>query len=320
MTVGVLINALESWVVDIDALRWFQQVADGVTMAELSQTEFMTQSGISRALARLETEVGTPLLRKSGRNLRMTVAGSAFKRSVDVLLHQLDDGLSAVNQLVDPETGTVALASQLSLGTWLVPNLLSSFRADHPDVHFDLRQVREESPGTDLHTGRLDLQITTVRPTDRTVHWHSLLLEPLWLAVPPGHRLADRSQIEVREVAGDSFIMLRAPSLLRQQSQDVCRQAGFEPPVAFEGEDIPTLRGFVAAGLGVAIVPAVHEGSPDAVGGAVRHLRLADPGAVREIGLGWSRERRILPSAELFRRHVVERSAAGTLPGVAVPD
>src|SRR6195952_290930 len=167
---------------DTDALRWFQQVADGLTMTEVSEVEFMTQSGISRALGRLEAEVGTALLRKTGRNLRMTSAGAAFKHHVDAMLHQLDDGLAAVNQLIDPETGTVALASQLSLGTWLVPSLFSSFRSEHPDVQFELQQVRDELTTSVLQDARLDLEITTVRPTDRTVRWHPLLSEPLWLA------------------------------------------------------------------------------------------------------------------------------------------
>lgn len=82
---------------DTDALRWFQQVADGVTVTEVSEVEGISQPGVSRALARLERELGTPLLRRSGRTLRMTHAGSAFKRHVDALLHQLDDGFAAVN-------------------------------------------------------------------------------------------------------------------------------------------------------------------------------------------------------------------------------
>src|SRR5450631_309976 len=102
--------------VDTDAVRWFQQVADGMTVTEVSELERVTQSGVSRALARLEIEVGTPLLRRSGRTLRMTHAGSAFKRHVDAMLFQLDDGLAAVNQLIEPETGTVSLAFELSLG------------------------------------------------------------------------------------------------------------------------------------------------------------------------------------------------------------
>jgi DNA-binding transcriptional LysR family regulator len=183
---------------ETDAVRWFQQVADGVTVTEVSELERVTQSGVSRALARLEAEVGTPLLRRSGRTLRMTRAGTAFKRHVDAMLHELDDGLAAVNQLIDPETGTVALAFQLSLGTWLVPDLVSSFRADHPDVQFDFKQVRDELVTSVLAGGQVDLEISTLRPTDPTVRWRRLLVEPLWLAVPSTHPLARRSRIQPR--------------------------------------------------------------------------------------------------------------------------
>ncbi len=100
---------------DTDALRWLQQVADGTTVTEVSEVESVTQSGVSRALARLEAQIGTPLLRRSGRTLRMTRAGAVLKPRLDALLHHLDDGIAAVSQLIDPDTGTVALAFQQSL-------------------------------------------------------------------------------------------------------------------------------------------------------------------------------------------------------------
>src|SRR4051812_44165139 len=108
---------------DTDALRWFQQVADGTTVTEVSDLEGLTQPGVSRALGRLEREVGTPLLHRSGRTLRMTRAGAVFKRHVDALLHELDDGLAALSRELSADTGTVVIAFQGSLGTWLVPNL-----------------------------------------------------------------------------------------------------------------------------------------------------------------------------------------------------
>jgi len=303
--------------VDTDAVRWFQQVADGVTVTEVSELERVTQSGVSRALARLEAEVGTPLLRRSGRTLRMTRAGSAFKRHVDAMLHQLDDGLAAVNQLIEPETGTVALAFELSLGTWLVPDLVSSFRADHPHVQFELKQVRDELVTSVLGRGEVDLQISTVRNTDPTVQWRQLAIEPLRLAVPSGHPLARRAVIPLAEVSSEPFIMLRPTSLLRQLCEDLCEQAGFRPTVGFEGDDLPTVRGFVAAGLGVAIVPALREGSPDAVAGPLRHIEIADPQAARGIGLTWSTEHRLLPVAEMFRKHAIDRATARLFPAVA---
>ena len=304
-------------VMDTDALRWFQQVADGTTVTEVSELEGVTQSGVSRALARLETEVGTPLLRRSGRILRMTQAGSVFKRHVDALLHQLDDGIAAVNQLLEPETGTVAVAFQHSLGTWLVPYLVRSFRSAHPLVRFELTQVRDELNSEALAGGRADLEIGTRRPHDSALQSRQLAMEPLRLAVPRDHRLAGQGQLWLTDVAAEPFISLRPMSALRRLTDDLCEAAGFRPDVVFEGDDLSTVRGFVAAGLGVAVVPAPRAGSPESAPGPLVHLEILDPGAVREITLTWSAERRLLAAADLFRRYVLRRATAGRVPTIS---
>jgi LysR family transcriptional activator of glutamate synthase operon len=303
--------------VDTDALRWFQQVADGTTVTEVSELEAVTQSGVSRALARLEAQIGTPLLRRSGRILRLTHAGSVFKRHVDAMLHQLDDGIAAVNQLLEPDTGTVALAFQHSLATWLVPDLVRSFRAAHPHVTFQLTQVRDELHSAALDGGRADLKIGTRRPRDPSVHMRSIAVEPLRLALPRDHRLAGRQQIQLADVSDEPFVSLLPNSALRKLSDELCERAGFRPSVVFEGDDLSTVRGFVAAGLGVAIVPAPRAGSPEAATGPVLYCEILDTGAVREICLTWSAERRLLPAAELFRRHVIRTAAAGQFPALS---
>jgi len=303
--------------VDTDALRWFQQVADGTTVTEVSDLEAVTQSGISRALARLEAEVGTPLLRRSGRTLRMTHAGAVFKPHVDALLHQLDDGVAAVSQLIDPDTGTVTLAFQHSLGTWLVPDLVRSFRSAHPQVRFELTQVRDEVNTAPLAGGQADLELGTRRPRDPGVHTRQLALEPLRLALPREHRLAGEPRIRLAEVSGEAFVSLRPTSALRNLADSLCERAGFAPDVVFEGDDLSTVRGFVAAGLGVAIVPAPRAGSPESADGPVRYREIADEGAVRAITLAWPAERRLLPAAELFRRHIIGRATAGRVPGLS---
>ena len=299
---------------ETDSLRWFQQVADGTTVTEVSELEGVTQSGVSRALARLEAEIGTPLLQRSGRILRMTHAGSVFKRHVDAMMHQLDDGIAAVNQLIEPDTGTVALAFQHSLGTWLVPDLVRSFRAAHPHVRFQLTQVRDELHSAPLAGGHADLEIGTRRPHDPAVRTRRLALEPLRLALPRDHELAGQPRLRLAEVSDEPFVSLRPTSALRRLTDSLCDQAGFVPDVVFEGDDLSTVRGFVAAGLGVAIVPAPRAGSPEAASGPLLYREIVDPGAVREITLTWSAERRLLPAADLFRRHVMRRASAGRVP------
>lgn len=304
-------------------LRWFQQVADGVTVTEVAEAELVSQPAVSRALARLEKDVGAPLLRREGRVLRMTTSGAAFKHHLDAALHHLDDGLAAVHQTLDPETGVVTVAYQPSLGSWLVPDLVSSFRADHPGVEFELRAkfhtaTPATGPGSDV-----DVELSAFRNLDPGWAWRHLGTEPTRLLVPPGHRLAASSgPVRLAQVAGERFVVLREATLFQQHVDGLCRNAGFEPVVAFAVDDLAAIRGYVAAGLGVALAPATWGGTSEAPSEqgppAPVVLPLADAGASREIGLSWWREARILPSARLFITHVLDRARAGRLP-VATP-
>jgi LysR family transcriptional regulator, transcription activator of glutamate synthase operon len=299
--------------VDTETLRFFQQVADGATVTEVAELYQVSQPGVSRGLKRLEEEVGTPLLQRSGRLLRTTHAGSVFKRHVDAVLHALDDGLAAAEELIDPETGTVRVAFQLSLGTWFVPDVIAAFREEHPRVRFQFEHSHDALGSSLVVDGRTDLEFTARRPRNPEVVWERLFQQPLCLAVPPDHRFADRGEIALSDAAEEDFVMLRPAWELRTLSEELCTQAGFVPRVVFEEDDIPVVRGFVAAGLGVAIVPALAAEVRQAGSGAERLVRLTDPGAFREVGLAWSKNRRLLPSAELFHRHVLEGTQGGHL-------
>ena len=215
---------------DTDVLRWFKRVAEGATATEVSDLEGVTQSGVSRALARLEEQVGTPLLRRAGRRLRLTEAGEVFKPYVDELLHQLDDGVTAVSQFISPETGTVRLAFQQSLGVWLVPGLVRTFRALHPAVGFQLRQVTSPAPGGPLAGGDADLELSTrVYPAGdaEPVRTRPIVVDPLGLAVPGDHRLAGQPGVSLADVAADPFISLRPGSTVRRLTEELCTRACF---------------------------------------------------------------------------------------------
>ena len=291
--------------VETDVLRWFAQVADGMTLTEVADLEMVSQPGVSRALARLEGQVGTPLLYRTGRVLRPTQAGTVFKDHVDQVLHALDDGQAAVKELIDPETGTVAVAFQLSLGTWLVPDMISRFRREHPRVQFRLQQSDDSLGSSLVAGGRIDLEFTARRPRNPEVHWERLFDEPLLLAVPARHPLAGRAEASLAEVADDDFVMLRPSWTLRDLTDELCSAAGFVPRVSFEGDDLSVVRGFVSSGLGVAVVPAMGPRVSSSGSRGESLVRLTDHGASREVGLAWSQRRRLLPSGQLFREYVV---------------
>lgn len=303
---------------DVQALRWFQQVADGVTLTEISDLEMVSQPGVSRALSRLEAEVGTALLRRSGRVLRCTQAGMAFKKHVDAMMHSLDDGLAAVAQLLDPESGLITVSFEAHLGTWLVPDLVGSFGRKHPGVQFDLRAKSTEAT-TSLGVGSdVDIELSTLPAAYGDVAGHPLATEPLRLLVPHDHPLADRQSTPLVAAAEERFILPRAHSRLRAATEQLCERAGFDLQPVLVADDLATMRGYVAAGLGVAVVPTLWDNTAEPGVGRVRYLELTDEAASRTVWVSWSSSRRLLASAELFAEHVVERARAGRLPAPVV--
>jgi DNA-binding transcriptional LysR family regulator len=289
--------------VDLQVLRHFQAVAGGATVTDTAAEAHLTQPALSRALRKLEREVGAELFQRVGRALRLTPAGRVFAEHVTAVLERYDRGVREVADLVDPEGGLIPLAFLHTFGTWLVPPLLSTFRERFPQARFELRQHGEAGLYEELLAGSVDLVITSGDPGDPLIDWRRLLVEPLYLAVPAGHRLAGRKRIRLAEAVAETFIVLRPGYALRDTTERLCAEAGFNPRIGFEGDEVETLRGLVTAGLGVSLLPLPQTSPP-----SVPHLPVSDVDSSRDIGLAWLAGRSLPPASEEFRRHVL-RSA-----------
>jgi DNA-binding transcriptional LysR family regulator len=306
--------------VNLQVLRWFQAVADGATVTQTSDRAHVTQPALSRALARLEREAGTPLFTHAGRRLRLTPAGRVFKEHLDQALDRYDVGVRAVAELVDPERGVIPLAFLHTLGTWLVPPLISGFLIAYPKVRFELREYGEAANRQALLDGMVDLILTSDDPGAPQVRWRRLVTEPLRLAVPAHHRLAGRKRARLAEVADEPFILLPEGYGLRAVTERLCRDVGFMPRVAFEGGEIETLRALVAAGLGVALLPPPNNGQsvPPGTELPAPYLHITDVDCTRDIGLAWLAERPLPAASASFRQHVLQ-SALAVIPPACRP-
>jgi DNA-binding transcriptional LysR family regulator len=291
---------------DFEALRWFRDVADGATVTETAARSHVTQPALSRALHRIERETGVPLFERDGRLLRLTPAGRAFKQHADAILSQYDRALDEMADAADPDAGIVSLAFLHTFGTWLVPPLLRGYLTRYPRTRFELRQHGEQGLAEELLGGNAELVITSDDPGDPRIRWQHLLTEPLRLAVPPGHPLANRERAALRDVRDDLFIVLRPGYGLRTITERLCRQAGFTPAIGFEGEEVDTLRGLVAAGLGVSLLPPPRTPGPARPGNTIPGLiEVTDSGSARDIGLAWLADRPLRPAASRFSHHVL---------------
>ncbi|MCH0539395.1 LysR family transcriptional regulator [Streptomyces sp. MUM 203J] len=283
-------------------LAYFAAVArhEHVTRAALEIG--VPQSTLSRAIVRLEEDLGVTLFARKGRTLSLTPAGRTFLTSVERALGEVERSAEAVRADVDPTAGRVAFGFLHTMGSETVPGLLRAFRVDHPKVRFTLVQNYGEAMIERLRAGELDLCLTSPVPDAPDLVARRLDEQRLRLVVPDDHRLAGRKRVRLAEAAEEVFVTLEPGYGLRRITDHLCAEAGFRPRVAFEGEEAETLRGLVAAGLGVALLPPPAVARPGVV-----ELTVTAPRAAREIGVAWQAGRPDTPPVAAFKKFLLSR-------------
>lgn len=277
-------------------LALLRAIAEEEHLTRAAQRLGIPQPTASRWLAALADRIGAPVVIRDGRGIRLSRLGEYLADAAGQALAVLETGCRQVVEQADPERGHVVLTFLHTMGESRVPELLRAFRAEHPDVRFTLHQGAHEDTLGRLRSGQADLALTSPLPTTAEFDVFRLAEQELLMTVPSGHRLAGRARVRLSELEGEPFVGLRAGYGLRRMTDDLCRAAGFLPALAFEGEEIDTLRGLVAAGLGVAVLPAAERTLP----AGVVELSLS-PRSMREIGLVWAADRALPPSARIFR-------------------
>ncbi|MFD9221150.1 LysR family transcriptional regulator [Streptomyces sp. NPDC060064] len=263
-------------------LAYFAGVARHEHVTRAAQEMGVPQSTLSRAIVRLEQDLGVTLFTRKGRTVSLTPAGRTFLTSVERALAEVERAAESVQADADPSGGRVAFGFLHTMGSETVPGLIRAFRADHPRIRFTLVQNYGEAMIEGLRAGALDLCLTSPVPDAPDLVARRLDEQRLRLVVPDDHRLASRKRIRLAEAADETFVTLEPGYGLRRITDDLCAEAGFTPRVAFEGEEAETLRGLVAAGLGVALLPPPAVARPGVV-----ELTVTAPRAVREIGVAW---------------------------------
>ncbi|MFF8280220.1 LysR substrate-binding domain-containing protein [Streptomyces lateritius] len=244
-----------------------------------------TPSAVSQQIAALEKEAGIELLERFGRGVRPTAAGRLLTEHAAVIGRQVAEAETALADLRAGRTGRVAIRYFPTAGADLVAPALARFRTEHPGVRVDLRiadGARDEEADLTLVVGPRNA------PGDglRLVH---LVDDPYRAVLPKGHPLADRRVLDLAGLADEPWVGSERPGPCLDAVLEACAAAGFTPDIAVECEEYATAQGFVAAGLGISLIPLMGLGSrhPNVV---VRRVRGPEPvrsihAAVRESSL-----------------------------------
>lgn len=290
---------------DIRQLEYFVKVARKQHMTRAAEELRVSQSAVSRQIHLLEEELKAKLFIQQGRNLQLTPVGKLFLTRAEEVLISLDKAVEEVHEFLHPEAGEIRFGFLNSLGINLVPTLISKFLEGHPNVKFRFKQGKSTDILDAVLKGEIDLALVTPLPIKSThVTGEVMLMEELYAILPSNHILAGSEAIRLEQLKDDPFVLFNEGYSLRTLVWNSCVQAGFKPEIAFEGEETDTIRGFVAAGMGVSLLPetSLMDGSPL----LTAKLRVTDPKITRVIEVIQRSNEKLPLVAKVFKRFLLE--------------
>jgi molybdate transport repressor ModE-like protein len=248
-------------VIEARHLRVLRAVATTGSFSAAGRELGCTQPAVSQQMKALESSVGTPLLVRGGREMRLTQAGEALVRHAAGILAGLTAAEEEVAAIAGLRAGRVRLVSFPSGSSTLVPTALAALRAAHPGTRVSLEEAEPPRSVEMLREGDCDIALAFRHESAAGAEegeWDDLVVRPLLTdrlvgLVPQGHRLARTGSIGIGELAGESWIA--GCPRCRGQLVRVCESAGFTPRIDFATDDYPAVVGLVGAGLGVAVLP-----------------------------------------------------------------
>jgi DNA-binding transcriptional LysR family regulator len=282
-------------------IEYFQVVARLQHITRAAETLLISQPALSRSIARLEEELGVPLFERQGRSIILNSYGQLFLKRVDRMINEFQDGKKEIQDLLDPDYGEVSFGFMPTLGTYLIPNLISSFRVNYPNVNYRFKQNGNDLLLKQLESNEIDFCLVSSIEAKSQFQWVQLWSEELFIIVPSSHHLANHESITLQEIADEPFVLLEKGNGLRGIADQLFQEAGISPKITFEGEEVHTIAAFVAAGLGVTLIPEFKGIDWD----KISRIRLHSPNCQREIGLAWVEGRYLSPAAKRFRQFII---------------
>ncbi|MDR6716993.1 LysR family transcriptional regulator [Paenibacillus sp. 2003] len=284
-------------------LKYFLTVARCEHVTEAAGKLHVTQSSLSKTIQRLEDDLGIPLFDRIGRKLRLNDFGRTFLQRTEKALFELEQGKREIADLSNPDQGTLQLAVTTAS---TLPGILREFRKTKPDIQFHVQMVSLENMSRLLHRGEVDFCLSSPPIEGDDIECQILYEDPIVVAVPMGHRYADRSSIQLTELKDEWFVGVKQGYGVRDMVDSVCQSAGFLPKYVYEGDEPARLTALVEAEIGLAFIPSTARNPHE----RIRYLQVEEHQLVREIALLSHKNRYISKAALEFRSVVMDYFSA----------
>jgi DNA-binding transcriptional LysR family regulator len=293
---------------ELRQLRYLVALAEERHFTRAAARERVAQPALSQQIAKLEAELGVPLVDRTTRRVHLTEAGELLAGHARRALGELDDARAELQQLTGLVSGRVTIGITTTPGPLDLVRLLADFHARVPQVELAVREDLSTALADALRDDTLDLAFLSVveERERRGLELVELAAEPLVVALSDSHALAGRRHLRIADLRKERLIAFSEGATIRAAVQRAARDCGFEPQIAFETREVARMRALVAAGLGVAVLPRSDAEAP---GPPVRIATLRAPTFTHRISLCWRTGKRHAPAARALLEQATTRIA-----------
>jgi DNA-binding transcriptional LysR family regulator len=289
---------------DLTTLRIFLAVYNLGNISKAAEREHLAPSAISRRIQALEAEIGAQLFYRDVRGVRATPAGEKLARHAITIFDNINDMAADLSAFAGGSIGQVRIHAHTSAVIQFLPDQLSSFKEQYPDVRIILREETSSEVIQSIVDGLADIGIVPAHmPMPESFDVLSYRHDRLVALVPIDHPLASKDTIDFNEIGDSSYIGLEAGSSLQILLTEGARSSGFTLNTRIEVKTFESAKRMVKAGLGIAVLPEdiVDDSRMD---GRARRVYLSNDWAHREHVICVRDQRRLTASAELMLRHL----------------
>lgn len=288
---------------NLQQLQYFKVISQTKNFTTASNILSITQPALSKAISKLEEELDVQLFEREGRNIKITKYGEVFLKYAESALDYIEKGIEKIHDMKTNNDNIILIASTYCIGATFIPFLISNFINSHIQTRFNFNNQSTEEIFKDLKYERVDLGFfDSIEKIDKYSEIETILVkkEEYVLIVPKNHHLANREEVELKELKDEYFIAYNDRN--NEKKISYSELIGYTPKIAVEPTEATMLASLVAAGAGIAIIlntPMINTNK-------LSIIKIKDYIGRKNIYMGWNRNSYYSKTIEEFKKYVIK--------------
>lgn len=288
---------------NLQQLEYFVALTKNEHMTKTAKQLNTSQPNLSYAMNELEKELGVPLIKKVGRNIKLTKYGKMFYQYANQSLNEINNGVTAINEVIHPHYGEINLGFIYTMGAQVVPKCIQQFLStpENAEINFNLHQGNSNMIIKQLKSETIDIGICSLVEDLKDISFEPFLEQELVLVVANDHPLAVFDEISLKDTMAYPYIYFSETSGLRPHIDSVFHHLNLRPECAMYLEEDHSLLGFISADFGIGILPNI----PSISAFPVKKIKISDHFPARSIYIATRKDAFLTPSSQRFKQFLL---------------